>query len=120
MTAIQYEKPVPRQAPPKREPISDIGRATLSAIRPSKPIPDTPPARVGAAPLPPMPVPSARDPFLTVAEISHRLKVSKMSVYRLLNNGDIASIRVGRSFRVRESVFERWLAEGGTGEGYTL
>ncbi|MCM3514949.1 helix-turn-helix domain-containing protein [Nocardioides sp. P86] len=40
--------------------------------------------------------------FLTVAEVAAMMRVSKMTVYRLVHNGDLAAARVGRSFRVRE------------------
>ncbi len=38
----------------------------------------------------------------TVAEVAAVLRVSKMSVYRLLKSGELESIRVGRMFRVKE------------------
>lgn len=40
--------------------------------------------------------------FLTVAEVAAMMRVSKMTVYRLVHGGDLAAVRVGRSFRVRE------------------
>ena len=40
--------------------------------------------------------------FLTVAEVAAMMRVSKMTVYRLVHNGDLPAVRVGRSFRVRE------------------
>ena len=51
--------------------------------------------------------PSARDggdqprtQFLTVAEVASLMRVSKMTVYRLVHNGELPAVRVGRSFRV--------------------
>ena len=41
--------------------------------------------------------------FLTVAEVAALMRVSKMTVYRLLHNGELPAVRVGRSFRVVES-----------------
>jgi excisionase family DNA binding protein len=41
--------------------------------------------------------------FLTVAEVAAVMRVSKMTVYRLVHAGELASVRVGRSFRVPES-----------------
>jgi excisionase family DNA binding protein len=38
--------------------------------------------------------------FLTVAEVASMMRVSKMTVYRLVHAGDLPAIRVGRSFRV--------------------
>ena len=41
--------------------------------------------------------------FLTVAEVATIMRVSKMTVYRLVHSGDLPAIRFGRSFRVPES-----------------
>lgn len=38
--------------------------------------------------------------FLTVAEVARILRVSKMTVYRLVHSGELPAVRVGRSFRV--------------------
>lgn len=40
--------------------------------------------------------------FLTIAEVASMMRVSKMTVYRLVHNGDLPAVRVGRSFRVTE------------------
>ena len=36
--------------------------------------------------------------FLTVAEVATIMRVSKMTVYRLVHSGELEAIRVGRSF----------------------
>lgn len=41
-----------------------------------------------------------RTQFLTVAEVASLMRVSKMTVYRLVHNGELPAVRVGRSFRV--------------------
>jgi excisionase family DNA binding protein len=41
-----------------------------------------------------------RAQFLTVAEVAALMRVSKMTVYRMLHNGEMPAVRVGRSFRV--------------------
>ena len=41
--------------------------------------------------------------FLTVAEVADMMRVSKMTVYRLVHSGELPAIRFGRSFRVPES-----------------
>jgi excisionase family DNA binding protein len=38
--------------------------------------------------------------FMTVAEVAAAMRVSKMTVYRLVHGGELPAIRVGRSFRV--------------------
>ncbi|WP_456237743.1 helix-turn-helix domain-containing protein [Nocardioides sambongensis] len=40
--------------------------------------------------------------FLTIAEVATMMRVSKMTVYRLVHGGDLPAVRVGRSFRVTE------------------
>lgn len=40
--------------------------------------------------------------FLTIAEVAAMMRVSKMTVYRLVHNEELPALRVGRSFRVRE------------------
>jgi excisionase family DNA binding protein len=41
-----------------------------------------------------------RAQFLTVAEVASLMRVSKMTVYRLVHSGELPAVRVGRSFRV--------------------
>jgi excisionase family DNA binding protein len=47
--------------------------------------------------------------FLTVAEVAAMMRVSKMTVYRLLHNGELPAVRVGRSFRVLEKDVDDYL-----------
>lgn len=47
--------------------------------------------------------------FMTVAEVAALMRVSKMTVYRLVHNGDLPAVRVGRSFRVPESAVHDYL-----------
>ena len=47
--------------------------------------------------------------FLTVAEVAAVMRVSKMTVYRLVHSGELASVRVGRSFRVPERAVNEYL-----------
>ena len=41
--------------------------------------------------------------FLTVQEVAAVMRVSKMTVYRLVHSGDLPAVRFGRSYRVPES-----------------
>jgi excisionase family DNA binding protein len=41
--------------------------------------------------------------FLTVAEVAAMMRVSNMTVYRLVHSGDLPAVRFGRSFRIPES-----------------
>jgi len=47
--------------------------------------------------------------FLTVAEVAALMRVSKMTVYRLVHAGELAAVRVGRSFRVPETAVHAYL-----------
>ena len=47
--------------------------------------------------------------FLTVAEVADIMRVSKMTVYRLVHSGDLPAVRVGRSFRGREKAVNDYL-----------
>ena len=47
--------------------------------------------------------------FLTVAEVASVMRVSKMTVYRLVHSGDLPAVRVGRSFRVPEDAVNEYL-----------
>jgi excisionase family DNA binding protein len=49
--------------------------------------------------------------FLTVAEVAAIMRVSKMTVYRLVHSGELDAIRVGRSFRVPEQAVTDYLQE---------
>ncbi|GAA0961758.1 helix-turn-helix domain-containing protein [Actinocorallia sp. B10E7] len=49
--------------------------------------------------------------FLTVAEVASVMRVSKMTVYRLVHSGELPAIRVGRSFRVPEQAVHDYLRE---------
>lgn len=41
--------------------------------------------------------------FLTVAEVAEMMRVSNMTVYRLVHSGELPAVRFGRSFRIPES-----------------
>jgi excisionase family DNA binding protein len=41
--------------------------------------------------------------FLTVAEVAEMMRVSNMTVYRLVHAGELPAVRFGRSFRIPES-----------------
>ena len=47
--------------------------------------------------------------FLTIAEVAAMMRVSKMTVYRLVHGGDLPALRVGRSFRVLEEDVNEYL-----------
>jgi excisionase family DNA binding protein len=46
---------------------------------------------------------SPRPRLLTPNEVAEQLRVSTMTVYRLIKSGDLPAIRVGKHFRIRAS-----------------
>lgn len=51
------------------------------------------------------------DPLLTVGEVAQAMRVSNMTVYRLIKSGQLAAIRVGKNYRLRRKDIERYLNE---------
>jgi excisionase family DNA binding protein len=47
--------------------------------------------------------------FLTVAEVAAIVRLSKMSVYRLIHSGQLEAVQFGRSFRVTEKALNAYL-----------
>ena len=41
--------------------------------------------------------------FLTVAEVADMMRVSNMTVYRMVESGKLPAVRFGRSYRIPES-----------------
>ena len=68
----------------------------------------------GVAQVAQRPAPRPAVAFLTVAEVAAIMRVSKMTVYRLVHGGEMAAVRVGRSFRVPETAVREYLAEART------
>jgi excisionase family DNA binding protein len=56
-------------------------------------------------------VPS-EDRLLTVREVAARMRVSNMTVYRLIQAGDLRATRVGRSYRLRQTDVDSYLDRG--------
>jgi len=55
--------------------------------------------------------------FLTVAEVADALRVSTMTVYRLIKSGDLRAVRVGKSYRLTDEDVDQYLAAGFTQAG---
>ncbi len=49
--------------------------------------------------------------LLTVGEVADVMRVSRMTVYRLIRRGQLKAIRVGRNYRVREDDLNEYLEE---------
>jgi len=51
-----------------------------------------------------------RNRFMTVAEVAGLMRVSTMTVYRLIKAGDLPAVRVGKSYRIRETDVDTYLS----------
>jgi excisionase family DNA binding protein len=60
-------------------------------------------------------MPPSRRPGLKIAEVAELMRVSRMTVYRLVWSGELASERVGRLLHVPESAVHAYLRGGGGG-----
>lgn len=49
--------------------------------------------------------------LLTVGEVAKAMRVSNMTVYRLIKSGQLQAIRVGKNYRIREIEVDRYLAD---------
>lgn len=49
--------------------------------------------------------------FLTVSEVARHLRVSNMTVYRLVKSGQLSAVRIGRGYRIREDDVHRYLEQ---------
>ena len=45
--------------------------------------------------------PLGGDRLLTVAEVADHMRVSNMTVYRLIKSGTLPALRVGKNYRIR-------------------
>lgn len=45
----------------------------------------------------------------TAAEVAERLRVSTMTIYRLIRSGELPAVRIGRNYRVRQEDLEAYL-----------
>ncbi len=59
----------------------------------------------------------SKSQFMTVAEVARALRISNMTVYRLITSGQLPAVRIGKSYRLREEDVDRYLAERFTEAG---
>ena len=60
---------------------------------------------------------SVRPGFLTPREVAEALRVSDMTVYRLIKSGELRALRIGKSFRISEEDFDAYLSDRFTEAG---
>jgi excisionase family DNA binding protein len=51
------------------------------------------------------------DRLMTVAEVADTMRVSNMTVYRLIKSGELPALRVGKNYRLRESDVDSYLSK---------
>jgi excisionase family DNA binding protein len=56
-----------------------------------------------------MPASDFSEHLLMVGEVAQMMRVSNMTVYRLIKSGQLPAIRVGKNYRIRRSDIERYL-----------
>ena len=52
-----------------------------------------------------------RPRFMTVAEVAELMRVSTMTVYRLIKAGGLPAVRFGKSYRLDEADVDAYLAD---------
>ena len=55
--------------------------------------------------------------LLTVNEVADLLRVSRMTVYRMIKEGEMPAVRVGRGYRLREDDVDTYLSDRYTEAG---
>lgn len=51
------------------------------------------------------------EPLLTVGEVAQIMRVSNMTVYRLIKSGQLSAVRVGKNYRIRRSDVDKYFTE---------
>ena len=49
--------------------------------------------------------------LLTVSEVAAAMRVSNMTVYRLIKSGELGAVRVGKNYRIREVDLQRFFQD---------
>jgi excisionase family DNA binding protein len=60
---------------------------------------------------------NAADTVLTIDELAHYLKVSKSTLYKLCQEGQVPGRKVGRHWRFSKTVIDAWIARAGITRG---
>jgi excisionase family DNA binding protein len=51
------------------------------------------------------------DKVLTIEELAAYLKISKSTLYKLAQNGEVPGQKVGKHWRFRRDIIDRWMTE---------
>ncbi len=55
--------------------------------------------------------PEQKSEYMTVSEVALLMRVSNMTVYRLIRSGELKAVQVGNRYRVKESDVHAYLDE---------
>jgi excisionase family DNA binding protein len=58
-----------------------------------------------------LPQPHRTFTILTVHEVAEYLRVSEAKVYRLVKEGRLPVVRIGKTWRFRKDVLDEWLSQ---------
>lgn len=53
--------------------------------------------------------------FMTVTEVADMMRVSRMTVYRMIHSGNLPAVRFGRSYRVPLEAVQAIVTDAATG-----
>ena len=81
---------------------------------------DTPPSPAKEVQATPMASRSDQELLLRIDAAAERLAVSRATLYRLVQRGELPTVRIGSAVRVPVSAIERWLADQLTSQGGAL
>jgi excisionase family DNA binding protein len=56
------------------------------------------------------------EPLLKAADVARRLSISRTAAYRLLQSGELSSVRFGGTVRIRPAALEKFISERETVE----
>lgn len=52
-----------------------------------------------------------RDPIMTVDEVAEYLSLHPLTVRRLARDGEIPAFKVGRQWRIKRELLDKWIAD---------
>lgn len=61
---------------------------------------------------------AAHDPLWTVAEVADHMRVSSMTVYRLIKANQLPAVKVGKNYRIRSTDLQTYLTASLTVRGH--
>jgi len=66
------------------------------------------------------PIPTDQELLLRIDAAAARLAISRATLYRMIQRGELATVRIGSAVRVPVSALDHWLAAQSISPGGTL